>query len=309
MTNTQSNSSQSNIVSVLYQSQIKRNSVLDQDLTHFIADYQTVQRSLWSGNDNALNRSLRNFLITCSIVNTRDWFSSAFFLIIPVFEQAVQDKLTLLEVDNQGLQALFPYIPEDLQLIWEEVLSDFRQMRQQRSLRPVERASTNTTQSETTSSRRDDTSQAELLWYETDPGIISVVNFTTEFRSAKRLFDTNFGNASIYGLTSYEDDSTSIIHLISLNQNYDALKSYVEGIIYNLRKEYNAFTKREDPPKLRWREEYAREIFKNQLRPPFIIGESWDEFPYPHPTRNLPGITTWLAKDGRAEIIVRKREK
>jgi hypothetical protein len=41
---------------------------------------------------------------------------------------------------------------------------------------------------------------------------------------------------------------------------------------------------------------------------PDTIGESWVQFPYPNPRNKKPGITAWIAEDGKAEIIVRKLE-
>ncbi len=135
-------------------------------------------------------------------------------------------------------------------------------------------------------------------WYATNQSVGRISDFIGEaYTKTKLLIGAIVQGDYIYGSVQYEDRAIIVIRLTSAKMDYAALKYYVVGLITQIRDPYaTAIT---------WQKEYFQENNREQ----FLVGESWDEFPYPHPSVDaLRGFTAWLARDGRAEIIVRKRD-
>jgi hypothetical protein len=317
-----------NIISVLYHEQMTDKGIQEQ-LLNFLAHYRTAQRSIWSGNDFFFNREWH--IIIERVIRAADlraFLPSVLFMVITLVEAAVGEDLTSFDFQVEPLRDI---APEELKNILQEVDAQFRQARE--FSRGEERQANDRFDPGNIPGLSDDIttrefpvggdetpfseegfeerwkaahaaaheqveiepSNAERKWYADEPGIVKVKDFIERETAAKLLMGSPMLNDYVYGAARREDDLTIIIRLVSLTRNYVALKTYVEGLIASLR-----FPNAPPPD---WEMEYLKE--ENQK--PFVVGESWDEYPYPNPNSSrLPGITAWLSVDGRAQIIVRK---
>jgi hypothetical protein len=316
-----------NVISVLYQQEMD-NAVQERLLT-FLAHYRAAQRSIWSGNDFFFNREW-HFIIDRLVRDERlrDYLPSVLFMVITLVEAAIGEALTNFDFQAGPLREI---APEELRNILAEVDAQFHQVREfnREGRRANERfdpgdvpglpEDITTTEfpvgeDETPFSAEEFWERWEAahaaahdqvlfepggdgqLWFEGDSSIVKEVeDFIRTGTNPKMLMGSPMLNDYVYGAAHREDDLTVIIRLVSLTRNYVTLKTYVEGLIARLR-----FSK---TPALDWKREYLGE--ENQK--PFVVGESWDKYPYPNPNNSsLLGITAWLSVDGRAQIIVRK---
>lgn len=317
--------SQANVISVLHQREIASKSKLDIGLLSFIARYRSVQRAVWSGNDIFFEASLNKLIDHLSDEALRDVLPSAILMAITLIETAISEELTHAHLDISRLGVI---APEYLHGVIEQINNDFLRIYDAISKQPASRRQTIQTEmpdpinatlfSDTISSinlpsMEDDNveqrneGQDSLLdaqdrekpqWYAINQSIRQISDFIEKaYTKAKLLIGNTIQGDYIYGSVQHADHAIIVVRLTSAKMNYDALKYYVVGLITQL---HSPATR-----PVRWQKEY----FQDNDREKFFVGESWDEFPYPNSTNDLfPGITAWIARDGRAEIIVRRRD-
>jgi len=313
------NSSQANVISVLHQRKIASKSKRAQELLFFIARYHSVQRAAWSGNDIFFEASLNNFINRLSDQILQDVLPSAIFMTVTLIEVAISEELTQANINTQVLTEI---ATEPLRDILEQVNTDFLRLHDaiRRQIIRTEMPDPTGTilfsdtisptnlpsiedenvqqQNEEPDRLPDIQDEENPQWYATNQSIRRISDFIGEaYTKTKLLIGTVIQGDYIYGSVQYEDRTITIIRLTSTKMDYAALKHYVVGLITQIRPPYARAVS--------WQKEY----FQENDREKNFIGESWDEFPYPHPTDDaFPGITAWLARDGRAEIIVRRRD-
>ncbi|WP_201384797.1 hypothetical protein [Ktedonobacter sp. SOSP1-52] len=318
-------SSPANVISVLHQEKVAKGGVLDKNLTQFLAHYRSVQRAIWSGNDQIFGAFLNAFIQRIPNSPLENMASTLVFMAVTLIEAAVSQRLTHAEIETESLRKI---TPEDLQDILNDVLEDFKlaQFRSQRvkqevvlrtempdprdatqfadTIRPKNLSLSNKEDSGPRTNNEPREAQVERYMLLSSRKS-EEINFETltEFvkedkETGKLLIGTQLKDDYIFGSVQREDRFTIAIRILSTQMDYAILKEYVELCIRQLRPSYAR--------SVTWRREYFQADGKEE----FFLGESWDEFPYPNPNNDaLLGITVWLARDGRATIIVRKRNE
>jgi hypothetical protein len=292
----QKDASLANVISVLYQEKIGRGSLLDRGLSNFIARYRTVLRAAWSENDTFFGQSLRNFIDYFSNEGAQDVLPSALFMVTTLIEAAVCDELTGFDLGNSGwrLFRIASQAPEALQESLEQAYGKFLAAKQSARRGQVEDAGRQ--QQRGRQDRVSDEPATEnLRWYETNPSIARISEFAEEYRETKLLTVANVPNwnDNVYSSVHYEEPTILVIRLASEAKSSEALQDYMEALIARLRGTAKT--------RLEWQDEYFGEGDEKR----FVVGASWDMYPYANSRNGLPGITAWFALDGRAEIIVR----
>lgn len=302
MTNTR-NTSQTNVISVLYQKVVASNSAIDQALVSFLKDYRTAQQAVWSENNTLFATTLNNMVEQLTSHHLQEAvIPSSIFMLITLLEVAISEGITGFDIDTHSIEAL---ASEEQRTIWNEVYRELLDIRQRggRQSRPATlpypQGSTDWQDWRTQQDLMQDfipEEQRRERWYATDPVVTQTVD--TIFRETNAPFRATIVGNDVYGSLQNEEH-VAIIRLVSTNRA--TLEKYVNGLIAQLRKG-------REVPKDDWHEEFLQEgdYDKEAMGSSFLVGKSWDKFPYPHPSIDLPGITAWLAEDGRAEIFIRK---
>lgn len=301
MTNTR-NTSQANVISVLYQKTVASNSTIDQALVSFLKDYRTAQQAVWSENDTLFAISLNNLTEQLTSHHLQEEvIPSSIFMLITLLEVAISEGITGFDIDTHSIEAL---ASEELRTILNEVDQELLRIRQRGgrhsrpAIIPYLQGSADWQQWRSQQDLIQDfisEEQRRERWYATDPVVTQTVD--TIFRETNAPSRATISGNDVYGFVQNEN-RVAIIRLASTNKA--TLEKYVNGIIAQLR---NGIGAPDD-----WHEEFLQEgdYDKDTLGNRLLVGKSWDKFPYPHLSMGLPGITAWLAEDGRAEIFIRK---
>jgi hypothetical protein len=258
---------------------------LEQEIQAFIAQYRNARRALWAEDDDdfvtqfdQLNRLIRDIFMDRP--RRREMFDTAALMAISLYQAGTDQELRTGEIEFGLLR----------ELVDEELRARIDKAR--------------------TEARREKLTRLELVGRIEFEGLVErLVSTEKRVPGEKLLIESqrDTGEDADYGIRGtavyYED--AKVVRLTA-NQTsggaYDALKDYVERLIQTVRRRRRPTT--DFSRSLSWKDEYA-ELQGNRL----YFGESWDEYPYPHPAGDLPGITTWVSGYGRAEIIIREHSK
>lgn len=260
-----------NVIAVLYREGISPGTKFDGSLSQFVAHYRNAERAKWSRNDSVFVREF-NQLVESS--NFSAWHvdqETVASLATGLLEAGILEGIDIREAHGELLTEI---VPQDSKASIDHLLSTARSTQ------------------ETRETRRPETMTQEIF----ESTLLE--NQWTQGTSKLQVNNLRSNRESIYGSTERDERSDTTVTRLSTgqaNENaFNALRGYVEKLISSLR---------ENRP-VNWQDEYVESIDKR-----IELGVSWDEFPYPNPSRDLdlPGITAWVSRDGRAEIIVRRR--
>ncbi len=304
MTNAR-NGSQTNVISALYWEEIAKNSPINQALLAFLKNYRAAQRAVWSENEDLFALSLNNLANQITNRSIRgEAIPSSVFMLITLLEIAKSEGFRGFDIDTLAIGEL---VPEELRVILDEVyrelVAESQRDGRQSDLVPIPYL------------------QGSLYWQQwrveqdrvaerfrgengrvTGPLITQTADFL--LKEVEIPVRAAISGTDVYGSAQNEKHS-AVVRLASTNQA--ALEKYVSELITQLRDGI------EDPPVV-WLDEFFQDesYEKAEGSDPtarqkrYIVGKSWDMFPYPYQKLGLPGITAWIAEDGRAEIFVRK---
>jgi hypothetical protein len=255
----------SNIISVLHQERVASRT-LNKGLMGFIRRYRSVQRALWSEDDDGFVSELNRLI---EYLSTREPSSGVWgtttLLTSTLFEAGVALALDVREAQMEYLREFSPPPIRD-RIDWD--LNRFQrwegQERPELTRLSVERFFSRVGSGEIAS-------QEKLL--------LDMPEHPHGIRGAAERYNAN----TIVRLTVNRPSAEA----------FETLKIRIENLI-------EQSSRRRD---IDWHKEYVE-----QGGTRLDFGISWDKYPYPHPKRaNLPGFTAWVAYDGRAELIIRRR--
>ena len=300
ITNT-TNKSQANVVCVLHQKDLGVGSTLNQGLVSFLTNYSSAQRALWSGNNSSFAETFNAAVEQLSNPDIRDVLPSVAFMLITLIETAMLEDFTQLDLNTQLLAAL---VPEQLRDILEDVVTElsvvnqlFEKQSRERSI-PNSKDSINRRQPQFNGLDSASSGLGSEKWYINDLTLNEIINFVLleEIIPPERAVISEDG---VFGSIQSTESSSAIIRLASTN--YWTLERFVNGLIARLRNG-------SEPDN--WQSEYFEIISDDEKESGerFFVGKSWDQYPYPSTKYKRPGITAWIAEDGRAEIYVRRVE-
>lgn len=304
MTNAR-NGPQTNVISALYWKEVAKNSAIDQTLVAFLNNYRAAQRAVWSENEDLFALSLNNLANQISSRNLRgEMTSSAVFMLITLLEIAKSEGFRGFDIDTQAIGEL---ASEELRVILDEVyrelVAESQRDGRQNDLVPIPYLRDPPYWRQW---RFEQDRVAERFRGENEGATNPLITQTADFllKEVEVSVRAAISGSDVYGSAQNEKHS-AVVRLASTNQA--ALEKYVEELITHLR--YGI----EDPPVV-WLDEFFQEEGYEKVEDSgevirqkrFTVGKSWDKFPYPYQKLGLPGITAWIAEDGRAEIFVRK---
>lgn len=305
-----------NAIVALFQEDVPHSSIIQGNLDQFLVLLRQADHAIWADDEGALNRAAQEAIrVTVEASDDRELQAAELALVLNVLEEAVQQELNLNE-DTIGFLATQPLEDDQMRL---EQLSLVSRRRRQRLRR-----------------------QEEAVVVEVEEVAIRLVNLPRQSRLTVRTgfyrVGLNIPNA-VEGTVRSEGEAAIIRLVADLStlrsdaedepQGYEGLRRLVEQLIDRIRWQTyqrlrERFPKRSWPDyvnlSLVWRSEEAvltqlttGSVISGQAplelqhpQPKVLqVGHSWDKFPYPSSYYGLPGITTWVARDGRAEIIVR----
>lgn len=283
----------SNIIAVLHRKDEKPDPTLDMQIRRFIRRYQNAQRALWAEHDADLAETTSDLLGQLRERGLSSDLRTTFGLIaVSLLEAGITQELEMSRFGLENLQNLavgsdiLEIILNQLQTeIWREKRRSKKEIRQISPGQFIDEVSRG-------KSLPDDLAlSTKYLVQDKDVIPPSLSDRDQEDFPDPTTFDTpslqissvkeSFDNAELIRLTANQ----------STAQAFVALRQRAENIIQRLR-DRETFIK--------WHDEYVQ---LNNTR--IDLGISWDAFPYPHQSLQRPGITAWVARDGRAEIIVR----
>lgn len=263
--------SQTNIIAALYRESVPPGTRFDNSLREFVANYRNVQRAKWSRNDTIFTREFNHLLDDSTLSTWKVDRETVASLAGGLFEAGILEGIDTREVNAD---VLFHMIPQVSQGAFNRLLSTAQSAQETWEAR----------HSETLTQEQFESTLTENRW--------------TQGTGKFLINQMTSSQQSIYGSAERDERSNTTVTRLSvrhLNEaTFDALEQYIGKLIRPLR----------DGRGFEWQDEYY-ELGGKRIS----LGASWDEFPYPNPSpsRPLPGITAWVSRDGRAEIIVRRR--
>lgn len=316
----------SNATVVLHQKKLKSNPRLNDGLRIFLEEYQNLRRALWAEHDREfVNRANLLMTIRNSLDFSPELKNSFPLIIVPAVEAGIACNLNVSGLNTENLINAIEAIPFESVNIWPSggrvstdqpvILSD-----EEFSLRNIIQH-IRTEVSRATSIQGQSWVNRNIEYYEalsefdepdTFVGRLNVwrergrsVKLLTLPRSENTLFSEILLNIQmgvldrptrIHTTTEYFAlENVTRIRLfadLTFGKAYNDLKAEATRLIANFGRSRHQF--------IEWRSEYIE--YKGRRRE---LGESWDKHPLPDPSSSSPGITAWISKDGRAEIIVR----
>lgn len=306
-----------NAIIALFTENVSQTPNLQNNLARFLASLRQANHAVWAEDEQALNSAAQEaILATDEARDDPELQTAEVTLIVNVLEEAVRQDFNL---DENTVGLLFaPQTAEDQTRI-EQIITTSRRRRD----RPRRREESRVSEVEEIGARLIDMPRQTKLIVRT--GFYSLGLMVPD---------------AIEG-TAHSDGEAAIVRLITnltkVRSNeedgalvYEAFRQVVERLIETIRREtYQRFRERfkgRSGPDyvastVSWRPEEATLILQpgptsasnsffstpqQQATTSTIqLGHSWDQYPYPNGYYGLPGITAWVARDGRAEIIVR----
>lgn len=262
---------QSNVIAVLYREGISPGTKFDNSLSQFVSRYRNAERAKWSRNDAVFAREFNQLTASSNISTWQVDQETVALLATGLIEAGILEGIDIRETYGELLTEL---VPEDSKASIDRLLSTARSVQE----------TWETRRSETVNQEKFESTLLENQWIQ-GTGKLLVNNLRSN-------------RESIYGSAERDERSDATVTRLSTgqaNENaFNALRDYAGKLISSLRGNRS----------VNWQDEYVESIGKR-----IELGVSWDEFPYPNPSRDLdlPGITAWVSRDGRAEIIVRRR--
>ncbi len=287
-----------NLITVLHRETLSPQRSLDNELRIFLQTYQNVQRALWAEHDREFTERanlLINFIPRSDLPDSMK--RSLPVMIVPTLEVGANYNLDLTDLNFESLWALLDDIPLPREFELSEFrLSDLLQTifmeKSRQDIAQERKMSFN--QYEFISMADFDVVVRELHTSEPEraPKILTSPDTPRLGRDAQNFDDDSPGISRVAEYYPFENATRLRLFVDRISaKSYNALKREAERLISNFRRNSQL---------INWQLEY----FEYQGKK-WKLGESWDKFPHPHISNELPGITAWIARDGRAEIIVR----
>jgi hypothetical protein len=266
-------SDHTNVINVLHREQTGISTSIRSDLRDFFNAYRVAQRDLWAEDNWHFISSIRNL---ARLAIESDYDSNIYQLAVTLLEEGTRCGFNLREIEDSD---------------WFNILQDSSQYDRMRQLRrKIRKRDYRFTANETQSVKRKTIPAYIEEYLRSDPHDLRNTHFGTTL-----IFRDGVAGHKINGTVSFHND-TALIRLTmesSRQTEYETLRSFATDAIRQIRNNSRP---------IEWREAKIELPEKEQK---LSFGECWDEFPYSHPSANIPGITAWVSRYGRAEITVR----
>lgn len=264
-----------NIVSVLHREEISDGTPLDSALRSVIAKYRSAMRDLWAEDDKHFTKSFQNLTNTFSDIE-RD--ATVSYLVVSLLEEATRKGFDVREVNTDLL----------LDLVTTDEQDRVESLRQE----VVQR----------------DHAEIPAIEYTTGADMIEYIGMQRDIVDHREEQSTQPGQKvflrdelmghRVNGTVTFQDNKI-LMRLTTVEVGpdaYEALKSFTENLIAQARGRSSSRFE------LDWRNAEV-ELMGGEKS--LSLGECWDKYPYTHSRKSLPGITAWVSRYGRAEVIVR----
>lgn len=280
----QSTQDKSSLLAVIHYESIDSNNSTAEILQNFIDSYRSSEKSLWAGDNELFSVQIKELVNRISGQNLQVSLITIKFILLALIEEGISKGIKPSEIEYE-IDKLVESFSGELLLTYANQLKD--KISKQQSEKNIQNIAA------------DDINQQEI--------------FNQDYRNTKRLIthNTSLGstNLSIRVIIELFNEA-AIIRLYLILQEHQLLGSEIENLKKYVEFLINLIRNSSSKLYLHWREEsFSISQENSDETRKFVIGFSWDQYPYPNPANGLPGFTAWVSYDGRAEIVVRQYKR